>query len=137
MNVSQRAAPSPTEIRPASGGLARTGVRDHDDGVGEAARAAVDHASEIVRDAVAIGALEARRAVKSALPPAALGAAAAMLGAVGLVLAAIATFIALRAAIPSTAGRLAIFAGVLLAAALVCGLAAARTLARSKNAPEL
>jgi protein-S-isoprenylcysteine O-methyltransferase Ste14 len=127
--MSLRSTPPPVS-RPAPTELARTSVPEPDGHVRDAARALVDHAGEVVRDTVAIGALEARRAVRSALPPAALGAAAAMLGAVGLVLGAIAVFIALRAAIPSTAGRLGLFAAVLLAAALGCGLAAARKLAR-------
>ncbi len=84
--------------------------------LGEVARDVVDHAQIIARDALAIGKLEARRAVdrvrtraRDVAPRIAFGAIAGVAALVGLVFLLIAIFIALGDPVPSVGWRTAIF----------------------------
>jgi len=77
------------------------------------ARDAIDVASELVRDGVALGRLEAQRAISEFLPRVVWGGVTLVCGAVGAVLAVIAIMIGLGAVIPSVAWRLAILAAAL------------------------
>jgi len=85
--------------------------------IGAVVRDAIDQTREIVRDTVAIGALEVKRAglkakrtVDEVAPRVLWGAAAWIMGAVGAVLLLIAAFIGAEVIIPSAAARLAIVA---------------------------
>jgi hypothetical protein len=98
-------------------------------GLGEVARDVVDHAHVIARDALAIGKLEARRAVDRArsqarevAPRIAFGAVAAVAALVGAVLLLIAIFIALGDPIPSVGWRMAIFGIFFLVVAVIAAL---------------
>ena len=93
-------------------------------GLGDVAKAAVEHMKLIVDDTMALGKLEARRVVlkaeqtaKDIAPRVAVGAAAVTLALAGVVLALVALFIALGEVIPSQPVRLVIFAGTFLALA--------------------
>jgi hypothetical protein len=97
------------------------------------ARDAIEHVRVIVSDTVALGKLEAKRALarveqgtRDIAPRAAIAAAAMVLGLAGLVLGLIALFIALGEVIPSVAVRLAIYAAVFLVLAVAFGFVAAR-----------
>jgi hypothetical protein len=94
------------------------------DDLGDMTRSIVDHAGEMVRGKVQLGVLEARRSLARTAPRVALGAAAMVLGLAAFVFAAIAIFMGLGALIASVAGRLAIYAGVFGAAAVVSALVA-------------
>src|SRR5262245_42077247 len=92
--------------------------------LGTVVRDALDQSREILRDTVAIGAIEARRAAIGAKqsaaaigPRIAWATVAVVLGTVGAVLGIIALFIAAEDIIPSVAARLAIVAGLFLIAA--------------------
>jgi uncharacterized membrane protein YtjA (UPF0391 family) len=98
-------------------------------GLGEVARDVVDHAQGIARDALAIGKLEARRAVERArsqarevAPRIAFGAVAGVAALVGVVLLLIALFIALGDPIPSVGWRMALFGVFFLVVAVIAGL---------------
>jgi hypothetical protein len=106
-------------------------------GLGDVAKAAVEHLKLIVNDSVELGKLEVRRVVlqveqtaKDIAPRIAVGALAATLGVAGVVLGLIALFIALGEVIPSVTVRLVIFAGTFLALAAAGGFYATRPLTR-------
>jgi len=99
-----------------------------EDTLSSVVRDAMDSTREIVRDTVALGVLEARNAGTDLLhkagetasdvgPRIAWGAAAAVFGVVGVVLAIIALFMASAAILPSVPGRLGICALIFLAVA--------------------
>jgi hypothetical protein len=103
------------------------------DPLGVVVRDAIDHTREIVRDSVAIGTLEVRRAARGAKqvagdlgPRIAWGAAAATLGVIGAIVGLIAVFIGAEVIIPSVAARLGIIAGLFLALAAFGAWRAAR-----------
>lgn len=98
-------------------------------GLGEVARDVVDHAQGIARDALAIGKLEARRAVDRArsqarevAPRIAFGAVAGVAALVGVVFLLIAIFLALGDPIPSMGWRMALFGTFFLVVAVIAGL---------------
>lgn len=85
--------------------------------IGAVVRDAIDQTREIVRDSVAIGALEvkrvglkAKRTVDDVAPRVLWGAAAWVTGAIAAVLLLIAAFIGAEVIIPSAAARLALVA---------------------------
>lgn len=98
-------------------------------GLGEVARDVVDHAQIIARDALAIGKLETRRAVKrakerakEAAPRIAFGAIAGVAALAGVVFLLIAIFIALGGPIPSVGWRTAIFGIFFLVVAVIAAI---------------
>lgn len=98
-------------------------------GLGEVARDVVDHAHVIARDALAIGKLEARRAVDrvrlqalAIAPRIAFGAVAGVAALVSVVLLLMAIFIALGDPVPSVGWRLAIFGIFFLVVAVIAAL---------------
>lgn len=106
-------------------------------GLGDVAKAAVEHLKLIVDDSVALGKLEARRVVlkaeqtaKDVAPRVAVGALAATLGFAGVVLALVALFIGLGEVIPSVTVRLVIFAATFLALAAAGAFYVTRPLPR-------
>jgi len=99
------------------------------------ARDTIDVAAELVRDGIALGKLEAQRAVGELVPRVIWGIVAMMCGAVAAVLGIIAATIALGAIVPSVAGRLAILAGVLLVVAFFGAVRAMRSARASATAP--
>jgi hypothetical protein len=98
----------PVTARPEPGARGSTG-----EALAAVARDAIDVVSEMARDAIAIGRLEAQRAVADATPRVVWGVIAGVCGLCATVLALIAIFLVLGAVVPSVAGRLAIFAGLL------------------------
>jgi hypothetical protein len=106
----QRALPPVGRPRPGEG--MSTG-----EALAAVARDAIDVASELVRDGVALGRLEAQKAVSEFVPRAVWGLVAFACGAVGAVLAIIAIMMGLGALIPSVPARLGILAGVLFVVA--------------------
>lgn len=105
-----------------------------EDALRSVARDALDQATEIVRDAASLGALEAKRVAREVAPRVArsvgFGLLGAVLGAAGFVLAVIAIFDLLAGAVPSTAGRLAILAAGFAVIAGVCAAMTVRGLRR-------
>jgi hypothetical protein len=92
--------------------------------LGGVVRDALDHTREILRDTVAIGAIEVRRAAIGAKhtaadvgPRIAWGTAAVVLGTIGTIVGIIALFIGAEVIIPSVAIRLGIVAGLFMLAA--------------------
>lgn len=98
--------------RPAPGREPTTG-----EALAAVARDTIDVASELVRDAIALGRLEAERYVSSMAPRLVWGAVTFLCAATGGVIAIIAVMLALGAVIPSVAGRLAILAAFLFVVA--------------------
>ncbi len=118
--ISERALP-PSTRRPAGEGMS-TG-----EAIAAVARDTIDVASELVRDGITLGRLEAQRAVSEMVPRVVWGVVAFACGAVGGVLAIIAVMIALGAVVPSVAGRLAILAAVLFVVAFFGAVRAMRS----------
>ncbi|MDI1443239.1 phage holin family protein [Polyangium sp. 6x1] len=118
--ITERELP-PIARRPAGEGLS-TG-----EALAAVARDTIDVATELVRDGIALGKLEAQRAVGEMVPRVVWGVVAFTCGAVGAVVAVIAIMIGLGAIIPSVAGRLAILAGVLFVVAFFGAVRAMRS----------
>ncbi|MRG94827.1 phage holin family protein [Polyangium spumosum] len=118
--VRERALP-PSARRPAGEGMS-TG-----EAIAAVARDTIDVASELVRDGIALGKLEAQRAVGEMVPRVVWGVIAFACGAAAGVLLIIAVMIGLGAIIPSVAGRLAILAGVLFVVAFFGAVRAMRS----------
>jgi hypothetical protein len=97
------------------------------------ARDAIDVASELVRDGITLGRLEAQRAIAEMTPRVVWGAITAVCVAAGGVLAIIAIMIALGSVIPSVAGRLAILAGALFVVAFFGAIRVMRPGTRSET----
>ena len=102
-------------------------------GLGDVAKDVIGHLRVIAGDSIAIGTLEAKKALRrvedktrAVAPRVMIGAAAALLGLAGVVLGLIAIFIALGEVIPSVAVRLGIYAVVFLLVAMIGGFAAAK-----------
>lgn len=91
--------------------------------LGSVARDVLDHATTIVRDEIKIARLEARRygehLRRDVARPAALGAAAVSLGALGALFGLIALFLGIARAIDSVAWTFAIYAGAFCVAGVV------------------
>jgi hypothetical protein len=115
---------------PARGSEARAGRASDPDTFARVVRDALDQTTEIVRDAAAIGAIEAKRAARELGPRiarrVAFGGAAAGAGLTSFVLLSIAIFMALGGPIPSVAWRLFVFAIAFGIGAGACARAAAR-----------
>jgi hypothetical protein len=107
---------SPSELPPIGRPVPGQGMSTGE-AIAAVARDAIDVASELVRDGITLGRLEAQRAVSEMAPRVVWGAITALCVAAGGVLAIIAIMIALGAVIPSVAGRLAILAGALFVVA--------------------
>jgi len=102
-------------------------------GLGDVAKDVAYHVRVIVSDSIAIGKLEAKRALgrlahvtRAIAPRVMVAAAAVLLGLTGVVLGLIAIFIALGEVIPSVAVRLAIYAAAFLVLAVIGGFAAGK-----------
>jgi hypothetical protein len=122
--LSRRPVGSPEASRPAPAGEV---------GLGDVAKDVIDQVREIVSDSIAIGKLEAKRALerveqmtRAVVPRVVVAVAAALLGLTGVVLGLIAIFIALGEVIPSVAVRLAIYAAAFLVLAAIGGFAAGK-----------
>jgi len=129
---SQALTPRARPARPKSGGSELSMV----------VRDAMDQATEIVRDSLALGTLEAKRAarrvgetVKVVAPRAILLAGAGALLLTGAVLGLIAIFIGLGAFIPSVAARLGLFAALFFVGAGALGVLAARAFGKPSEGP--
>lgn len=112
----------PPIARPPAGVGMSTG-----EAIAAVARDTIDVATELVRDGIALGKLEAQRAVSDAVPRVVWGLVAFACGAAAVVVAIIAVMIGLGAVIPSVAGRLAILAGVLFVVAFFGAVRAMRS----------
>jgi len=108
--VAQKDLPPIGRVRPGEG--LSTG-----EALAAVARDAIDVASELVRDGITLGRLEAQRAVSDMAPRVAWGALTLACAGAGGVLAIIAATMALGAVIPSVAARLAILAAALFVVA--------------------
>ncbi|MDC3954577.1 phage holin family protein [Polyangium jinanense] len=120
----------PPIARPPAGVGMSTG-----EAIAAVARDTIDVATELVRDGIALGKLEAQRAVSEMVPRVVWGLVAFISGAAAAVLAIIAVMIGLGAIIPSVAGRLAILAGVLFVVAFFGAVRAMRSGRVSETVP--
>ncbi|MDI1431944.1 MULTISPECIES: phage holin family protein [Polyangium] len=126
--ITERALP-PIARRPAGEGMS-TG-----EAIAAVARDTIDVATELVRDGIALGKLEAQRTVSEMVPRVVWGVVAFTCGAAATVIAVIAVMIGLGAIIPSVAGRLAILAGVLFVVAFFGAVRAMRSGRASATMP--
>src|SRR5262249_40025587 len=108
----QRALPS-AAIAPSAHQLARR-LREHPaepaDRLATVVRDALDQTTEIARDAISLGALEAKHAARDLGPRVVWAGVALTFGFAGVVLGLIALFIGLGALLPPVGWRLALFA---------------------------
>jgi len=95
-------------VRPTENGQARASRA-----LAAVARDTIDVASEIIRDGILLGRLEAQRAMSEMVPRLVWGIITFLCATAAIVLGMIALMFVLGAIIPSAAGRLALLAGVL------------------------